>query len=141
MLPFGKMDKADKEIGDILEFIGKSLAQIKHGKGSSLTQFAKEVGLGEKNLSDFLRYTRDSNPQIRTVYRILRGLLKRAPISIKPQAELKSGQAQLFNQFMEIINDSELIDSGSSLETLKGMVGYVYQGFSESKKAAYQKKG
>lgn len=72
---------SEKEVGDILEFIRTSLAHIKH-EGEGLSQFARNNYLKEKNLTDFLRYDRFSNPKIKTTYKVLRGLLGRPPISL-----------------------------------------------------------
>src|SRR4030042_3530241 len=75
------MHVADKEVGDILEFIRDSLAKIKH-QGEGLSRFAKNAGLIEKNVTDCLGYNRHNNPTIRTTYKILRGILGRPPISL-----------------------------------------------------------
>lgn len=76
--------KMDPEIDRILEFIRDRLNELKTSKRGELTIIAKAIGLSQKNLADFSnKYGRGSNPQFRTTYKILRGLLERCPVELE----------------------------------------------------------
>jgi hypothetical protein len=125
MLPYGKMRKADKEIGDILEFIRDSLARIKHGGEESLTNFARHNGLLQKNLTNFLSYGPTSNPSIKITYKILRGLLGRPPISLNDPLDLKIRRftsAQERDAFGILDKVIALLHSGLDLAELSGII-------------------
>lgn len=82
------MPKFDREVDDILLFIGQRLRALSHGKQ---IEFAQAYGLSPKNLTDLKNYAKrieegDSkkpDPNIRTIYRALRGLLERKPIDLE----------------------------------------------------------
>lgn len=76
--------KIDAEVDRILEFIRDTLNGLKTSKRGELTIIAKAIGLSQKNLADFSnKYGPGSNPQFRTTYKILRGLLERCPVELE----------------------------------------------------------
>lgn len=138
------MDKIDAEINDILLYIAERIGASTDDMGKG--EFAKKLGFKtSKNFNDFLRYAQEikeenklPEPKLRTVYRLLRGFWGRPPIDIR-KFEFEGEKDRIFNQFMEIINESKLIDEGKSYETLKAMVGFTYHNFSEIKKQIVKK--
>lgn len=140
------MDKTDAEINEILLYIAERIDALTDDIGKRV--FAIKLGLkSSKNFNDFLRYAHEikeenklPNPKLRTVYRLLRGFLGRSPINLN-KPEFKGEKARIFNQFMEIILESILIDEGKSYETLKDMIDFMYHKFSEIKKQTIKKRG
>lgn len=139
------MDKIDTEINDILLYIAKRIEALPVGTGRG--EFAKKLGFKtSKNLNDFLGYAQEINeggklpkPELRTAYRLLRGFLEKPPIDIR-KPKFTGDKERVFNQFMEIIAESESIDEGKSCETLIDMIDFTYHKFSEIKKKVIKKR-
>lgn len=95
----GKMDY-DKEVDEILEFISRELNRIKTSEFGELLRIARAAGLSPKNMSDFSnKYGPGSNPQFRTVYKILSVLLKRKPIVLhENMADIKAKMIALLDK-------------------------------------------
>lgn len=80
----------DKEVDEILAYIADRLNKLKLREFGDLKRFARSCGLSSKNMSDFSnKYGPGSNPQFRTVYKILRILLDRKPIVIDEDDKTK----------------------------------------------------
>lgn len=76
--------KLNAEVDRIMVFIRDTLNGYKTSKRGELTVIAKAIGLSQKNLADFSnKYGPGSNPQFRTTYKILRGLLGRRPVDLE----------------------------------------------------------
>ena len=76
--------KMDPEIDRILAFIRDTLNDLKTRKRGEITRIAKDTGLSQKNMADFSnKYGPGSDPQFRTTYKILRGLLGRRPVDLE----------------------------------------------------------
>ena len=74
----------DPEIDRILAFIRDRLNELKTSKRGEITRIAKDTGLSQKNMADFSnKYGPGSDPQFRTTYKILRGLLGRRPVDLE----------------------------------------------------------
>ena len=74
----------DPEIDRILAFIRDTLNDLKTRKRGEITRIAKDTGLSQKNMADFSnKYGPGSDPQFRTTYKILRGLLGRRPVDLE----------------------------------------------------------
>jgi hypothetical protein len=138
------MDKIDAEINAILLYIAEEIDGL--GDDINKGEFAKRLGLtSSKNFNDFLKYAqeiKDDNkipePKFRTVYRLLRGFLKRPPIDIN---KFEGEETHTFNKFMEIIFESKIVDEGKSYEAIKGMINFTHYNFMEIKKQVCKKRG
>lgn len=76
--------KIDAEVDRILAFIRDTLNPIKGEKWGGITRMAEASGLSQKNMADFSnKYGPGSNPQFRTTYKILRGILGRRPVDLE----------------------------------------------------------
>jgi SOS-response transcriptional repressor LexA len=76
--------KMDPEIDRILAFIRDTLNDLKTSKRGEITRIAKDIGLSQKNMADFSnKYGPGSDPQFRTTYKILRGILGRRPVDLE----------------------------------------------------------
>jgi DNA-binding phage protein len=106
------MRKSDMEVDEILDFISSELNRIKAEDFGDLSKFAKEAGLTPKNMSDFSnKYGPGSNPQFRTVYKILKALLGRKPINLSktdPVKELKQIENNL-NMLRKSLAENNLL--------------------------------
>ena len=79
----------DDEIDQILAFIRDNLNDLKTNRRGEVTRIAKEIGLSQKNMADFSnKYGPGSNPEFRTTYKVLRGLLGRRPIDLEGVAPI-----------------------------------------------------
>jgi len=83
------MNRGDMEVAEIIRFIRQELVKLKYTDRGLLKSFSEENDVGTDVLTKFQSYEDDSDPFFRTTYKILRGLLGRAPISINDPLALK----------------------------------------------------
>lgn len=76
---------ADKEVDNLLNFISKALTDLTEGEEKKrAVNLAGEWGLSPVNITHYKGYGPGSKPDFRTTYKVLKGILGRAPIRVLP---------------------------------------------------------